>query len=90
MVRFRGINVNVVSQIDAQRLLEYSTAQSFDTHGRVAACYVSIQPGAQLWLEYALDGPHPDEAAYFFKLLIDGQVISSWVSVTLSAPLLQY
>lgn len=82
MVRFRGINVNVVSQLDAQRLPEYSTARSLDALGRVAACFVPVRPGAQIWLEYALDGPHPDKAAYFFKLLVDGQNVISWVSST--------
>lgn len=83
MVRYRGVNINVVSQLDVQRLPEYSTARSFDARGRIAACYIPIQAGAQICLEYSLDSPQPEKAAYFFKLLIDGQVATSWVSLTL-------
>lgn len=87
-MRFRGINIDVVSQFDAKRLAEYSTARFCD--GRVAACYLAIEPGAQIWLEYSIDGPHPDKAAYSFKLLIDGQIITSWVSILLMNRSKQY
>lgn len=80
MVQFRGININIVSQFDAKRLPEHSTARAFDSSGTVVACYVPIHAGAQIWLEYSIDGPHPPKAAYFFKMLMNGQVVTSWVS----------
>lgn len=86
MVQFRGININVVSQFDAKRLPEHSTARAFDDSGTVVACYIPIYAGAQIWLEYSIDGPHPPKAAYFFKMLINGQVVTSWVSQTLTKP----
>ncbi|KIW78201.1 hypothetical protein Z517_08034 [Fonsecaea pedrosoi CBS 271.37] len=42
------------------------------------ACFVPIYPGSQIWFEYTVDGPHPPEAAWFFKLLINGKVVTSW------------
>jgi len=80
MVQFRGINVSAVSQIDARPLPEYSTASDFPDSGGVAACYLPIYPGSQIWFEYSIDGPHPKNAMYLFKLFMDGHLVTSWVS----------
>lgn len=80
MVQFRGININIVSQFDTKRLPEHSTARAFDASGTVVACYVPVHAGAQIWLEYSIDGPHPPKAAYFFKMFMNNQVVISWVS----------
>ncbi|KAK5950519.1 hypothetical protein OHC33_008462 [Knufia fluminis] len=77
MLNFRGINVHAVSQIEARRLPEYNTAQAVDANP-VAACYIPTIPGAQIWFEYSIDGPHPPNAMYLFKLFIDGRHVTTW------------
>lgn len=42
------------------------------------SCYVPIYPGSQIWFEYCIEGPHPTEAAYLFKLTVNNKVITSW------------
>lgn len=86
MVSLRGISVHGVSQIEARRLPEYSTAQAVDSNGPVAACYIPTIPGAQIWFEYSIDGPHPPNAMYLFKLFIDGQHVTTWVRLSYSHP----
>lgn len=84
MLNFRGINVHAVSQIEARRLPEYNTAQAVDANP-VAACYIPTIPGAQIWFEYSIDGPHPPNAMYLFKLFIDGRHVTTWVRLFLTA-----
>ena len=79
MPDLRGINVHAVSHIDAGRLPEYGTAQAFDSDESSTACYIPTIPGAQLWFEYSIDGPHPPDAAYFFKMLMNAQFVTGWV-----------
>lgn len=79
MVRCRGIQVNLVTQIDARRLTEYQVCGAPEDQDNVAICYVPIIPGAHIWFEYNIDGPHPPGAGYFFKLLMNGQTTTSWV-----------
>ena len=87
MVKFRGIEVSIVSQFDIRKLPEFSppkcdpfnegpSLQSDDN--AVASCYVPVYPGSQIWFEYSIDSPHPPNASYFFKLLHSGQLITSW------------
>ncbi len=89
MVKFRGIEVNVVSQFDIRKIPEFSPRKSNDPFhndgptlrsddNSVASCYVPIYPGSQIWLEYSIDAPHPPDAAYFFKMVHNGQFVTSW------------
>lgn len=89
MVKFRGINVSIVSQFDIRKLPEFRPCESNDPFHQegpalrsddnsMASCYVPIYPGSQIWFEYSIDAPHPPEASYFFKLLHNGQVVTSW------------
>ena len=32
----------------------------------------------QIWLEYSVSPPHPPNASYFFKLLHNGRLVTSW------------
>lgn len=79
MVKFRGIHISVISQIDARPLPEYSTAHAFDASGCAVACYLPIYLGSQIWFEYSVEGPHPQNAMYLFKLFMDGRLVTSWV-----------
>ncbi|ETI28320.1 hypothetical protein G647_00769 [Cladophialophora carrionii CBS 160.54] len=93
MVKFRGIEVNVISQFDICKLPEFAatTFNHTDPFGianrpenhappsyPTAACYIPIYPGSQIWLEHTIDGPHPAEASYFFKLFVNDKVVTSW------------
>ncbi|EXJ64387.1 hypothetical protein A1O7_00723 [Cladophialophora yegresii CBS 114405] len=93
MVKLRGIEINVISQFDICKLPEYAATTSNDTdpfrtadrpekHAppsyTTATCYIPIYPGSQIWLEYTIDGPHPAGASYFFKLFVNGMVVTSW------------
>ncbi|KIW35095.1 uncharacterized protein PV07_01815 [Cladophialophora immunda] len=94
MVKFRGIEICVISQFDICKLPEFQygkpsrpkdpfqlNTQHDDTPSSpypTAACFVPIYPGSQIWFEYTIDGPHPPEAAWFFKLFINGKVVTSW------------
>ena len=93
MVKFRGIEVSIISQFDIRKLPEFrlrqqsplspsdpraASSSSSPSSKAVASCYVPIYPGSQVWFEYCIDGPHPPSAAYFFKFLLDGKVITSW------------
>jgi hypothetical protein len=92
MVKYRGIEINVISQFDIRKLPEYSHSPTpskspYDDPFQaapnsrpypVASCSIPIHPGSQIWFEYAVDGPHPPNAAYFFKLLINDVVVTSW------------
>ena len=89
MVKFRGIDVSIVSQFDIRKLPEFSPCQSNDPFQQagptlrsddrsVASCYVPIYPGSQIWFQYSVDAPHPPGASYFFKMLHNGQVVTSW------------
>lgn len=91
MVKFRGIDISIITQFDILKLPEYryqpipSSPDIFRERSTVptsksptASCYVSIYPGSQIWFEYSIDGPHPPKAAYFFKLLLNGNVLTSW------------
>lgn len=44
----------------------------------LASCYVPMLAGSQIWFEYSIEGPHAPEASYFFKLIVNGKVITSW------------
>ena len=89
MVKFRGIEVNVVSQLDIRKIPEFSPRQPNDPFHRegprlrsednsVASCYIPVYPGSQIWLEYSIDAPHPPDASYFFKMIHNAQVVTSW------------
>lgn len=78
MVSFRGVNIYAVSQFDAKRLPEYSTAHSKKALSPIAVCLIPIYAGAQFWFEYAIDGPHPPGSAWFFKLFMNGHHVTSW------------
>lgn len=90
MVKFRGIQISLISQVDICRLPEYLCPPNVqppnDTNLNppnspqypVASCYVPIYPGSQIWLEYSVEGPHPPGAAYFFKLLVNGNEVTAW------------
>jgi hypothetical protein len=89
MVKFRGIDVSIVSQFDIRKLPEFRPLELNDPfHQRgpalrsddnsVASCYVPIYPGSQIWLEYSIDAPHPQDASYFFKMLHNSHVVTSW------------
>jgi len=79
-MKLRGVNVHAVSQIEASRLREYCSAPALDTARSTTACYISTIPGAQVWFEYSIDEPHPPNAMYLFKLFMNGQHITTWVS----------
>jgi hypothetical protein len=90
MVKFRGIDVSIISQFDICKLPEFrlrhqSPSPTMNADGSrspasqaVASCHVPIYPGSQIWFEYCIDGPHPPGAAYFFKFLLDGKLVTSW------------
>lgn len=98
MVKFRGIEISVISQFDICKLPEFkhSKSSNFEQYDRnpfqadnkqksplalsypKASCYVPIYPGGQIWFEYCIDGPHPAQAAYLFKLIVNNKVITSW------------
>ena len=89
MVKFRGIDVTIVSQFDIRKLPEFKPRESDDAinhnepalrsnDNSIASCYTPLYPGSQIWFEYSIDGPHPPQAAYFFKLLHNGQTVTSW------------
>ncbi|KPI36749.1 uncharacterized protein AB675_11828 [Cyphellophora attinorum] len=89
MVKFRGIEISIISQFDIRKLPEFrfvakSEADPFTepppspSASAVASCYVPIYAGSQIWFEYAIEGPHPPGAGYFFKLFLDGQLMTSW------------
>lgn len=89
MVKYRGISVSMISQHDIRKLPEYeppSSADPFQTAGpsirsekdSIASCYVPAYPGAQIWFDYSIENPHPPNAQYFFKLVHNGEVFTSW------------
>jgi hypothetical protein len=87
MVKFRGISVSMVSQYGIRKLPEYEppiSADPFRINGpslrsdSVASCYVPYYPGSQIWFDYSIENPHPPNAQYFFKLLHNGEVFTSW------------
>lgn len=90
MVKFRGIDVSIISQFDIRKLPEFrlrhqSPSPTPNADGSrspssqaVASCYVPTYPGSQIWFEYCIDGPHPPGAAYFFKFLLDSKLVTSW------------
>ncbi|KAK4943568.1 hypothetical protein LTR10_016862 [Elasticomyces elasticus] len=93
-MKFRGIEVCVISQFDICRLPEFhyptpsQPADPFQVASNhepliaspfpTASCHVPIYPGSQIWFEYSIDSPHPPGAAYYFKLFINGKVITAW------------
>ncbi|KAK5106631.1 hypothetical protein LTS08_000752 [Lithohypha guttulata] len=82
MVKFRGVNVHIVSQFEAVRLPEYGTTQGVENGQHIVAHYVPIHTGAQIWFEYSIDGPHPPNAMYLLKLFINGENITNWDCTT--------
>ena len=99
MVKFRGIEINIISQLDICKLPEFKHNPSseqihndpFRTTAKgkassispppiypTASCAVPIYPGSQVWLEYTIDGPHPPNAAYFFKLIVNDVTVTGW------------
>ena len=83
MVKYRNIELNLISQFDARKLPEYhfnpkNSPSSAPPKNDIASCYVPIYPGSQLWFEYCVDGPHPPIAAYLFKLLHNDDTVTSW------------
>lgn len=85
MVKFRGVNVHIVSQFEAVRLPEYGTTQGVENGQHIVAHYVPIHTGAQIWFEYSIDGPHPPNAMYLLKLFINGENITNWVRRKISS-----
>ena len=145
MVKFRGIDLSIVSQFDIRKLPEFSVPPHLlqqlrptsptkslspdrtypcedddpfttskpskppstsagkplvaprlrNTLSAMAPCFVAVYAGShvittlpdaaltilmlwQIWLEYSVSPPQPPNAAYFFKLLHNGQAITSW------------
>lgn len=89
MVKFRGINVSLISQHDVRKFPEYDPPISADPFwidgpvpriekDSIASCYVPYYPGSQVCIDYSIDNPHPPSAQYFFKLLGNGKVFTSW------------
>ncbi|RMZ92241.1 hypothetical protein DV736_g524, partial [Chaetothyriales sp. CBS 134916] len=86
MVKFRGIEISIISQFDIRSLPEFRYRQTASPCGRqldsvqsaIVSCYVPIYPGSQIWVEYGIDGPHPPNALYFFKILFNERVITSF------------
>ena len=79
----------MVSQHGIRKLPEYQlliSADPFRIDGRtpgskkdsMASCYVPSYPGSQIWFDYSIENPHPPNAQYFFKLLCNGKVYTSW------------
>ena len=90
MVKFRGIEISIISQFDICKLPEFrfhqvsqdpfheSESTSLSNDIATASCYVPIYHGCQVWFEYNIDGPHPPSAAYLFKLSINGKPVTNW------------
>ena len=88
MVKFRGIEISIISQFDICELPEFRfhelSQDPFHDNGTTsngratASCYVPIYNGCQVWFEYSIDGPHPPSAAYLFKLSINGRPVTNW------------
>lgn len=79
MVKNRGVDVSIVSQFDIRRLPEFDGPQCEESgRNNAVNCYVPIYPGSQIWFEYTIEPPHPPKAAYFFKLLVNGQTATAW------------
>jgi hypothetical protein len=76
----------MVSQFDIRRLPELVAPSDRDPFESslppddkaIASCYIPIYPGSQLWFEYNLDGPHPPNASYLFKMLHNGKLVTSF------------
>lgn len=86
MVKNRGIEISIISQFDIRRLPELqgpaptTKVENGKSKDNLVSCYVPVYPGSQIWFEYTIEPPHPPNAIYFFKLLINGQTITSWDS----------
>ena len=80
MVKFRGVSVNIVSRHDLRKLPEYRSPGLVDTlqPNSIATCYVPSHPGREVWFAYSVQGPHPPNAQYLFKLLHNGHVFATW------------
>jgi hypothetical protein len=82
MVKFRGIEISIVSQFDIRKIPEFVAMSNRDPFApddkATASCYVPIYPGSQLWFEYSLDGPHPPNASYLFKILHNSRFVTSF------------
>jgi hypothetical protein len=84
MVKFQGIEISIISQFDIRKLPEFPFSADANhsplphRSNPTASCFVPIYPGSQIWFEYCIDGPHPPNAAYFFKFLLNGKVITKW------------
>lgn len=81
--------MSMISQHGIRKLPEYEPpipADPFRMDGptlrserdSVASCYVPSFSGSQIWFDYAIENPHPPNAQYFFKLLRNGEVFTSW------------
>jgi hypothetical protein len=79
----------MISQHGIRKIPEYDPPISVDSspldgpvlrseNGSVASCYVLTSPGSQIWFDYYVENPHPPDAQYFFKLLRNGEVCTSW------------
>ena len=86
MVKWRGIEIAIVSQFDIRRLPEFRVPSNNDpfesspppNETSVASCYVPIYPGSQIWFEYSIEGPHPPKASYFFKIFHNETLLTSF------------
>ena len=81
--------MSMISQHGIRKLPEYAPPTSTDPcridgatirseQGSISTCYVPSYPGSQIWFDYSVDNPHPPNAQYFFKLLHNGEVFTSW------------
>lgn len=81
--------MRIVSQLEIRRLPEFRPCASNHPfqpegptlrsgHESTASCYVPICPGSQIWFDYLVDAPHPPDACYFFKMIHNGKLITSW------------
>ena len=104
MVKFRGIEINIISQFDICKLPEFAHENTTTQDGfgdpfqdnandksaslppplcyPTASCSVPIYPGSQVWFEYTIDGPHPPNAVYFFKLIVNNAAVTGWDCTT--------
>ena len=49
-----------------------------DPSRSTVSVYVPTYPSSQFWLSYSISPPHPPGLLYYFKLLINGDVVVSW------------
>ncbi|KAG8534051.1 uncharacterized protein KY384_000894 [Bacidia gigantensis] len=89
MPSYRSINITLISQLGIKEVPEFNPPPvsndpfsdypiAIDEPRATTSVYVPTYPESQFWIQYSISPPHPPQALYYFKVVINDKSVVSW------------